>query len=574
MYFLKCVLPVLVFSQLFVSEIQSEINDRADYVVVGLGTAGGLVTGKLASGKNTSVIALHSGSNFTDSFILKYSQNLIFSVGESYLGIPPNFNPANYDLPPELQEKFAELVLLLGAQAAKLYETGNTTPQSNADDRVLNWVIAKPGAGASSINAGAWVRLTNEVLSEWEAIAGPEWSVTRLLKAYKDMEDYDGKTANKSSRGDHGPIHVTQDPPPSVLSKKFAEATIAATGIPFVSDYNDPLIPLSVSTQMQSAHRGHNGFFRVSSINAFLDDLMKSNGKGKNGAQLKVNFNSTALKVIWNGNTAIGVQYLQDGQVKSAYANKAVIVCAGLRSSPFLLYSGVGPSGVLNSLGIPVVYDNPNVGQGLIDQTPVAIVYATNPKDSTAGATTPFAQISNLPAPTGSPNGRQIRLAVIDAFPGITGVIVDLLRPQSRGSITITSSDPLAQPLINFGLLSNSNDLDLLTSAFQTYVKNISAQLQLIDPQYQLLLPPPEILDDTALVQSYIREVAATDFHYQGHCRMAPLNQGGVVNYQGRVYGVNNLIVADNSIVPSPIDGSPMTSAYLIGWNITRLLGY
>jgi len=571
---LKCVLPILIFSQLFVDEIHAEIYDRADYVVVGLGTAGGLLTGKLAQDKNTSVIALHSGSNFTDSFILKYSQNMTFSVGESFLGIPPNFNPADYNLPPDLQEQFAKLIQLIGAQVAKLYETGNTTPQVNADDRVLDWVIAKPAAGASSINAGAWVRLTNEVLSNWEAIAGPEWSVSRLLQAYKDMEDYEGKTANKRARGHHGPIHVTQDPPASVLSKKFAEATTAATGIPFVSDYNNPETPLSVSTQIQSAHRGHDGFFRVSSVNAFLDRIMKSNGNGKKGARLKVNFNSTALRIIWEGKTAVGVQYLQDGQVKSAYAKKAVIVCAGLRSSPFLLYSGIGPASLLSSLGIPVIYDNPSVGQGLIDQTPVPIVYATNPKDSQAGTTTIFAQISNLPAPTGTPEGRKIRLAVIDAIPGLTPVIVDLLQPQSRGTISITSADPLTQPLINFGLLSNSNDLALLTSTFQTYVKDLTAQLQLIDPQYQLLLPPPEILDDTTLVQSYIREIAGTDYHYQGHCRMAPLNQGGVVNSQGKVYGVNHLIIADNSIVPSPIDGSPMTSAYLIAWNIAKILGY
>lgn len=572
MYILKCVLQILIFSQLFVCKIQAEIYDRADYVVVGLGTAGGLVTGKLAESKNTSVIALHSGSNFTNSFMLKYSQNMTFSVGESFLGIPPNFNPADYNLPSDLQDSFAEFIQLINAQVGKLYETGETTPQPNADDRVLSWVIAKPAAGASSINAGAWVRLTNSALANWEAIAGPDWSVSRMLQAYKDMEDYDGKTANKYARGSHGPIHITQDPPVSVLSKKFAKATTIATGIPFVSDYNDPNTPLSVSTQMQSAHRGHNGFFRVSSVNAFLDDIMKTNGNGKHGAKLKVNFNSIALRVIWDGNTAVGVQYMQDGQVKSAYANKAVIVCAGLRSSPFLLYSGIGPASLLSSLGIPVIYDNPNVGQGLIDQTPVTIVYATNPKDSQAGATTFFAQISNLPAPTGSPNGRQIRLAVMDVLPGLTPVVVDLLQPQSRGSITITSADPLTQPLINYGLLSNSNDLDLLTSTFQTYVKDITAQLQLIDPQYQLLLPPPEILDDASLVQDYIRETAASDYSYQGHCRMAPLNQGGVVDSQGKVYGVNNLIISDDSIVPSPVDGSTMTSAYLIAWNIVRML--
>ena len=388
------------------------------------------------------------------------------------------------------------------------------------------------------------------------------------------MEKYQGKTANKRARGYHGPIRVTQDPPASSLSKKFARATEVATGVPFIVDYNNPATPLSVSTQMQSAHRGHNGFFRVSSVTAFLKRIMRSNGQGKRGRKLQVKFDSTALRVVWEGNTAIGVEYLQNGEQKVAYANKAVIVCAGLRSSPFLLHSGVGPAGLLNDLGIPVVYDNPNVGQGLIDQTPVPILYTTDPKDSQAGATTFFAQMSNLPSPTGSPSGRQIRLAVIDAIPGLTPVIVDLLQPKSRGSITINSSDPLQQPIINFGLLSNSDDLNLLVAAFQTYVKNISQQLQLIDKSYQLVLPVPEILEDTTLTQQYIREIAGTDFHYQGHCRMAPLDQGGVVNSRGQVHGVHHLIVADNSIIPSPIDGSPMTSAYLIAWNIARLLGH
>lgn len=570
----RCTIAFLMCFQMFVTAVHAGINDRADYVIVGLGTAGGLLTGKLANDKNTSVIVLHSGKNFTDSFIIKYSQNMTFSVGESFLGIPPNFNPANFNLPASLQATFAELIQLINAQTQKLYETGETTPQVNADNRVLNWVLAKPAGGASSINAGAWVRLSPQVLSNWEAVAGSQWSVSTLLQAYKDMEDYDGKTANKKARGHHGPIKITQNPPASAISKKFSRATIAATGIPFAVDYNNPDTPLSVSTQIQSAHRGHNGFYRVSSVNAFLEEIMKSNGEGKHGKQLKVNFESTALRVIWNGQTAVGVEYVQNGETKTAYANKAVIVCAGLRSSPFLLHSGIGPAALLNSLSIPVVYDNPNVGQGLIDQTPVTIIYATPPKDSQAGTTTIFSQISNLPSPTGSPGGRQIRLAVIDAIPGITPVIVDLLQPESRGSITITSADPLVQPVIDFGLLSNSNDLNLLASAFQTYVKNISIQLQLIDPQYQLLLPPPEILDDLTLVQNYIQEVAATDFHFQGHCRMAPLNQGGVVDSEGRVYGVNNLIVADDSIVPSAIDGSPMTSAYLIAWNIARILGY
>ncbi len=550
-------------------------DDTADYVIVGLGTAGGLLVGKLTEDKKTSVIALHPGENFTDSFILKYSQNMTFSVGQSFLGIPPSFNPASYDLPPDIQLQFNNFIQLINSSVQKLYETGETVPQVDADNRVLSWVIAEPAGGASSLNAGAWVRVTPQVLSQWEAIAGSEWSVDRLLKVYKDLEDYDGKTSNKHARGHHGPIRITQDPHASALSKKFTEAMIQATGIPFASDYNDPNIPLSVSKQIQSSHRGDNGYYRVSSVNAFLgESVMTEGGRGKHGRKLKVHFGSTALRVIWDGQTAVGVEYLHNGHIKSVYAKKAVIVCAGLRSSTFLLHSGIGSSSLLSSLGIPVIFDNPNVGQGLIDQTPVPIIFATNPYDSQAGTTTIFSQIANLPSPVGSPEGRQIRLATIDAIPGITPVIVDLLQPQSRGSITIASNNPLDQPVIDFGLLTNSADLDLLTSTYQIYVKNLNQALQAIDPQYQLLLPPPEILDDISLVQAYIRAIAGTDFHYQGHCRMAPLNQGGVVDAKGRVYGVKNLIIADNSIVPSPIDGSPMTSAYLIAANIARLLGY
>lgn len=508
--------------------------EEADYVVVGVGTAGSLITGKLCADKRTSVIAIHSGKNFTDSFILKYAQNIPFSVGQSFLGIPP--------------------------MVEKLYETGETVPQTSADDRVLSWVIAQPLGGASAINAGAWVRVTPQVLAEWEAVAGPHWSVDRLLCIYNELE---------------GNINITNNPPASPLGKKFAQATIKAAEVPCLVNYNNPQTPIGVSTQMQSAHRGENGFYRVSGVNAYLNhSVMHSNGCGANGHKLHIHFNSTALRVIWEGKKAIGVEYLEGGERKKAYGRKGVVICAGLGSSPFLLHSGIGPKSLLTALDIPVIYDNPNVGQGLIDQTPVPIVFTTNPKDSIAGTTTIFSGISNLPSPSGTPSGRQIRFAVIDAIPGITPMVVDLLRPQSRGSITINSSDPLIQPVINFGLLSNPEDLNLLTAAFQIYVKKLAKELKKIDPQYQLLVPPPEILDDANQVIDYIKEIAGTDFHYQGHCRMAPLDQGGVVDSQGHVYGVKNLIVADDSIVPEPIDGSPMSSAYLIAANIAKLMGY
>jgi choline dehydrogenase-like flavoprotein len=549
-------------------------GNTADYVIVGVGTAGAVLAKKLTDDKKTSVIALHSGANFTESFICKYSKNTIFTVLSSLLGSPTPFDPASLDLPPDLQQQLADLIQFTTTTAQPLYETGVTVEQMYADDRELPWVVALPLGGATSINAGAWCRGTNQVYAQWEAIAGPEWSVDRILHTFKKLENYRGKTYNPDARGYHGPLEVIQ-PPISKLSKVFSQAVVNATGFPYVLDYNDPNSPIGVSQQIQLTHQGHEGYYRISSASAFLnDDVMTSSGKGVHGRKLRVHFNSTGLKTIWNGTTAVGVEYIQDGQIKQVYAKKGVIVCAGLKSSPFLLSSGVGPSSALGPLGIPVVYDNANVGVGLADQPHVILLFTSNPKDSAAGSNSVFSQISWLPDPTGDPTVRQIRFTTLDVIPGITGAFLDLCQPLSRGTVSINSADPLAPPVIDTGVLSDPSDLTLLISAFQTYILNINTALQTIDPQYQLIFPDPAIIDDMSLLTAFIQDQIDPTMHFQSHCRMAPLSQGGVVDSTGRVYGVQNLIVADNSIVPQCMDGSPMASAYLIAANIARLLGY
>lgn len=549
-------------------------GNRADYVIVGVGTAGGLMAKKLSDDKKTTVIALHSGKDFTNSFILKYAKNTFFSVASTLLGTPPPFDPATLDLPPDVRQQLQDLIDLTTTTAKPLYETGVTVPQPNADFEELLWVISLPEGGGSGVNAGAWCRGTNELFSQWEAIAGPEWSVNQILEIYKDLEHYRGKTTNKPARGHHGPLEVLQNTA-SPLGKIFTQAVINATATPFVLDYNDPNTPIGVSTQIQLTRSGEMGYYRISSVTAFLnDDVVDSHGKGVDQRKLQVHLNSTALRTLWNGNTAIGVEYVQDGVVKQVYANKGVIVCAGLRSSPFLLSSGVGDAFLLRSLNIPVVYDNPNVGQGLADQPHVIMLFSSNPKDSNAEGNSPFSQIAWLPDPTGALPGRQLRLTTVDVIPGVTPALFDLCQPLSRGTVSINSADPLAPPVIDFGILSDPSDLNLYINGFQTYILNINTALQAIDPSYQLIFPDPALISDTFALTTYIKESIEANMHFQSHCRMAPRNQGGVVDSTGRVYGVNNLFVADNSIVPLCMDGSPMASAYLIAFNIARLLGY
>jgi len=555
--------------------LHSFSGNRADYVIVGVGTAGGLMAKKLSDDKKTSVIALHTGQNFTNSFILKYGKNTLFSVAATLLGDPPPFDVSDLDLPPDLQQQLQDLIDLTATTAKPLYEKGFTPPQPNQDDEVLFWVIPLPEGGGSIINAGALCRGTNQLYADWEAIAGPQWAPGLIMNIYKELEHYRGKTTNRGIHGYNGPLEVIQNPN-SQLAKVFTQAVVNGTGTPFVYDYNDPNTPIGASSQIQLTRSGEEGYYRVSSVSAFLNEnVVNSKGKGVDGRKLQIFLNSFALRTIWNGTTAVGVEYIQDGVVKQVFANKGVIVCAGLRSSTFLMYSGIGDPAVLTPLAIPVIYDNPNVGQALVDQAHVITMWTSNPNDSNSNGNSPFASIAWLPDPTGVRPGRQLRFTTVDVIPGVTPALFDIVQPQSMGTISINSVNPLDPPVINFNYLDpTTTDLDLFVNGFTTYIQNINTAIQAIDPSYQLILPPPDIFGDPLLLAAFIEAQIEANMHFQGHCRMAPLADGGVVDSNGSVYGVSNLYVADNSINPSCMDGSPMATGYMVAYNIARMLGY
>lgn len=565
-------------------------KEQADYIIVGAGTAGATIAKMLSDNKSNSVIVLHNGKNLSQNPDIKYTKNAIFTVISTLFGPP-------------------------------LSQTGDTTPQPNVDDNELNWVMGLPEGGTSAINAGAWARGTDQVYSQWESFGGPEWSTTIIENLYRSLENYVGITSDPSTRGVGGPLNIRQVPIPTPFSVKFTDAISVATGVPIVIDYNDPNTPIGASTRLQYTQSGANGRLRLSSANAFLNNkVVTSSGKGVNGRKLIVKTQSTALRTIWKGNKAIGVEYFQDGKIKKAYANKGVIVCAGLFSSAFLMHSGVGPKDVLEPLGIRVKYNNPNVGRALADQDLLIISWLTNPadtpispgntcspaqpfpKDISVNLNTPlflslssadqnqllntffcngfafpgnsiFAQIAWLPEP-GSPgsNVRKVRFTSVNPFPGLAFTLVDLVQPLSRGRITINSFNPFDPPVINDGMFTNPNDLDLYVQTFQTYIKQLNTTLNQMDKDYELFFPTPEIIDDTDLLKAFIKETVMSNQCWQGHCRMAPLSEGGVVNSRGSVYGVENLFVADDSIVPVAMDGTPMASAYLIAANIARLL--
>lgn len=538
------------------------------------------------------MIVLHNGKNLSQTPEIKYTKNALPTIISNLFGPP-------YSI------------------------TGETVPQHNVNNNEPTWIMGLPEGGTSSVNAGAWARGTDQVYSQWECFGGPEWSTSIIEKLYKQLENYVGKTKDPSTRGIDGPLNIRQVPKPTRYSKKFTKALSISAGVPIVLDYNDPNTPIGASSRMQYTQTGDKGQLRLSSANAFLNKtVVNSDGEGVNGRKLKVKLKSTALRTIWKGNRASGVEYSQNGKVKKVYAKKGVIVCAGLFSSAFLMHSGVGPKKVLKPLGIPIIYDNPHVGKDLADQTLLITTWATNQADTpmisdSSDATVQllpggisvdnldasffsslskadkirllktifrkgfpfpgnsiFAQISWLPEPGSSPESdvRKVRIESVNPIPGLAFVIVDLIQPLSRGDITLKSCDPFIPPVINAGIFNNSDDLDLYVEVFQNYIKKLNITLHKMDKKYKLLFPTPDIIDDKHQLKEFIKEAVMSGQCWQSHCRMAPLGKGGVVNGRGKVYGVENLFVADDSIAPVPMDGTPMASAYLIAVNIARML--
>ena len=415
-------------------------------------------------------------------------------------------------------------------------------------------------------------------MKQWENTLGPLWSPAQETYQFTQLENYNGVTYNPDSRGFKGRLKIRQTPAyPTDMAEKLVSAMEKATGLPRILDYNDPNTPLGPFTRWQ-LYQIPNGV-RESADTAFLSsDVMTPNGRGVNGRRLRVSYQSTALCVIFdNEMRAIGVEFLKEGKFVRAYANKKVIVSAGINSPQLLMLSGIGPSEMLNSAGIPVVYHNPNVGSNLTTHTFNTATFTTNPNDKALPDNDPYALYTSgafLPDPTpgSNPNRRSGQLIGQIDSNGKLNIVFFLLEPKSRGSVKIQNGDPLKIVLADEGFLNNPADLESLKNIYKIYIKNIAVELSKIDSTYQLVSPSMEVINDDYKLEMYIKDNIGPTHHIQGTLRMAPNAKSGVVDAYGQVYGVKNLVVADDSIAPFASDGNTSAPSYFIGANIADQL--
>jgi len=452
-----------------------------------------------------------------------------------------------------------------------------TEPEPQTGSRGRYWPRGKVLGGSSSMNAMMYVRGHPSDYDQWRQLGNAGWGFDELLPYFKKSETFGGEGGVPAFHGTSGPLHVSSQRSPNPLTEAFIAAG-RHLGLNRVDDINGPTqdgIGLTHVTQRDGR--------RWSAADAFLKPAMKR-------PNLTVEANCLVHKVAVVGQKATGVVYERGGNITVAEAAREIILCAGAIGSPqILMLSGVGPAGALARHGISIVADLPGVGQNLQDhiasgvtlqcKQPVTLANAESfgnlarylilgrgPLTSNVGEALGFLRTrEGLAAP-------DIELIFAPAFfmehgaanpPGhgfTIGTI--LLRPESRGSITLRSGDVRIHPSIRANYLSTDTDIATLLAGVHC-ARRLAATPPFEPYRGDEIWPGAEKQTDEELT-AFIREKVETLYHPVGTCKMGS-DTMGVVDDQLRVRGVAGLRVADASIMPTIIGGHTHAAATMIG---------
>lgn len=525
-----------------------------DYIIVGFGSAGAILARQLSNDFNTSVLVIEAGpNNMEDPATLNPN---IFASFEDLLKVTynPNF-AATYPYP------------FPNSFAAGTYSEGREWGGSAAHNYLLT------------------VRGLPEDYNAWGIdSANGRWFYPNLLPFMKALETYtpNGTIANPAQRGFSGPIFVTQTPP--IDNNAFNIALSEITGSPFVSDYNDStLSSVSVAADQVFVTPGQDSVrsFSASEFDT-IGEIIDEKGRGLDGRKLRVRGNSVVSHLlIDNCNRVTGVQYLSNRannpneMVKNVYATQKVILCAGSIHSPAIcIRSGIGPVDMVNAIGVDLVVDSPHMGQNLQNHYgPTLIVTDTTP----SGPVTPFIDARPYMPADGA---RRIQILGGSQPGGIRALLGFMLHPISRGSIEVVSKDPLVDIKLNLNMFNpaqGQNDFNVVGTDAYIAVSYYKIMKAVADAAGEFVIYPT--LDqyaagDAALFQAAISPASlAAESHATGTARMGTDISNGAVDGDLHVFGVRNLMIADNSVPTRITGGNTCWQAYMVGVQAAEILG-
>ena len=520
------------------------MEQEFDHIIVGSGSAGSVMAYRLAEA-GRSVLVLEFGGTDRGPLIQM----------PSALSIPMNMNRYNWGF--------------------------ETEPEPHLNDRRLATPRGKVVGGSSSINGMVYVRGHAHDFDTWEAMGAKGWAYKHVLPYFKRMESSHG--GEEGWRGIDGPMHVKRGDKLNPLYQAFIDAGREA-GYPVTQDYNGQQQEGFGAMEMTV----HNGF-RWSAANAYLRPARKTK-------RVKLVTHAFAQRIILEGKKAVGVEYRKGDKIIEARARHDVIIAASSINSPKLLQlSGIGPAQVLKAAGIPLVHDLQGVGENLHDhlevyfQVKCKLPITLNGKLDYLSKGMIGAEWVLLKTGLGSTNHFEscgfIRSDKGIAYPDIQyhflpaavrydgkiafkghgfQVHVGPMRTKSRGHVRVTSSAPEVSPQILFNYMSHPDDWKEFRACIRL-TREIIGQKALEPFRAEEIQPGSAVQSDEA-IDAFIREHCESAYHPTGTCKMGAKDDPmAVVDNECRVIGIDNLRVADSSIMPQITNGNLNAPTLMIG---------
>jgi choline dehydrogenase len=404
--------------------------------------------------------------------------------------------------------------------------------------------------GSSAINAMVHIRGHSMCFDRWREGGNPGWGYDDLLPLFKKSERHDGGASDH--RGVEGPLAVSRCLDPHRSHYAFLDAAIEhGFRADPQYDFNLP-DPAGVAGFYQ---RNILSGRRHSAATAFLAPATtRSNVEIRSGAQV--------IRLALEGRRAVGVEYLADGQVQQVRAAREVVLCAGAVDSPrLLMLSGIGPADHLRANRIDVVADLPGVGRNLQDHLKLSIQWKG--KGTLPGSTVTAGLFTS--SESMSPPDLQFYVGRgLDQPDDLVTITVSLVRPQSRGSITLRSADPVAPAVIRANYLEAGADVSALVRG--AHLARQLGSSRPYDDLRSIELEPGAGMTSNTDLEAFVRQKADTIYHLAGTCRMGPgSDPDAVVDPYLRVRGIEGLRVADASIMPEVVNAPTHAACIVIG---------
>ncbi|KAF0185078.1 MAG: choline dehydrogenase [Hyphomonadaceae bacterium] len=520
-------------------------NSGFDYIIIGGGSAGCTLAARLTESGENTVLLLEAGGK-ADGLLVKMPAG----VGE----LIKNQNVHNWGF--------------------------ETEPQKNCNNRKMFWPRGKGLGGSSSINAMLYVRGHAGDYDHWAQMGLKGWDYASVLPYFKKSEN--NESGGDEFHGSGGPLQVSNGHSKAELFKVFIDAGVAA-GYPYTDDFNGKSQE-GVGPYQMTINDGE----RWSTAAAFLRPaLSRPNLKCETGA-------FTHRILIENGK-AIGVEYSAGAgtAAKQVRCNKEVLLCAGAVQSPqILLLSGVGPATELQALGIEVKADSPSVGKNLQDHLDISVINECTKPITAFSLNKGFRQMmtglkylftkqglgrENFLESGGFLKSREglempdLQYHFVNAVMWNHGnraqdrdgytLHVCQLRPESRGEITLKSTNPFDYPKIDANYLATEEDKRALREGLKM-ARKILAAAPFDEYRGAEFMPGAHVKSD-ADIDKYIAECSETLYHPIGTCRMGA-DEASVVDAELKVRGVAGLRVIDASIMPTLIGGNTNAPTIMI----------